>query len=544
MARKDQKHRLMASVYREACSKPQRHRLAQRPWQQQDFERLPVIACQKRYRQRREAYERGMQTQECFLQHLRHGFGSEVRAWRRELDTSSSFVLPLKELRRYCRKANLNVDSSELWKFLDKDGNGSVEFEEVCSGAADALASFHCWAHETFGSCAALWDTPALVTARQASQDLWLVGKKMMLGSFAQCLSKLGWTGASNSRMKSMLLASLDQYGCGIIERTDLQWLDAWQPPGYLCVDEPDAAAWEKIRILMLNVYKHPLLAWRFLLDKDESGFISWTEFRSACEQLGFQGNVGGAWRSLDSNLSGTISLKEFHAESAEVLRSFKEWAEQHFGSVDLTMKALDCDGSGTVSFLELKRACEKLKWSGDVRLLFDCLDIDKKRDKHNNQRSLSYEEVAFLDSWQLEPFVEASSELVQERQAPWSAPAPGNQASTLSRRHSWSSLTTKCDEVPLTDSSAKKSDDRGCRKHASPARNVSALSCEDAGERLGKSLARFDSLPDLASRLKQAYHAKRSRRGSRRRRLPTLPGRTQPVVTSPSELETCEAVK
>ena len=42
-----------------------------------------------------------------------------------------------------------------------------------------------------------------------------------------------------------------------------------------------------------------------------------------------------------------------------------------------LCYQSLDDDHSGSVTFPEFKRACHKLKWGGDVKMLFDCLEID-----------------------------------------------------------------------------------------------------------------------------------------------------------------------
>merc|ERR1711972_646189 len=40
-------------------------------------------------------------------------------------------------------------------------------------------------------------------------------------------------------------------------------------------------------------------------------------------------------------------------------------------------------------------------------KLLFDCLDVDRKRDGEDRKRGLRLEEVAFLDSWTVEPTIE-----------------------------------------------------------------------------------------------------------------------------------------
>jgi hypothetical protein len=182
-----------------------------------------------------------------------------------------------------------------------------------------------------------------------------------------------------------------------------LEWLDAWKAPKWLSVD-PDQVAWEALREVMLEAYGHPLHVWRQLLDSDDSNCISWLEFQRACKKLHFDGNVAGAWRYLDADLSGLISMKEFDPKSADILNSFKGWAESNYGSVELAFKAIDIDQSNTLTCGELRRACQRLRWTGDPRLLFNCLDIERRRDRqgaHVGKRCLSLAEIIFVDSWQ-----------------------------------------------------------------------------------------------------------------------------------------------
>ncbi|CAK9098418.1 unnamed protein product [Durusdinium trenchii] len=202
--------------------------------------------------------------------------------------------------------------------------------------------------------------------------------------------------------------------GCNLITFQDLDWLDRWQPSEFLAAD-PSLESWVELkdgdrnhsRDLLVKTYQHPLRAWR-ILDRDSSNRIAWTEFRDVCRKVRYTGDIVGAWRALDADMSGYISMREYDPESEELLTSFKEWADSNFGSVRHCFKALDSDRSGSVTFAELKRACHKMKWVGNVRTLFDCLDIDsadrRNRDAATGKRAISLEEIAFLDSWNVEP--------------------------------------------------------------------------------------------------------------------------------------------
>mmetsp|Transcript_5868 Transcript_5868/g.11858 ORF Transcript_5868/g.11858 Transcript_5868/m.11858 type:complete len:795 (+) Transcript_5868:84-2468(+) len=416
MDQKDQQQQLFMSAYEESCAKPPRHRLAPRPWQAETFEsHLPAVVSQKRQGWQRQVQRRGEEAHASFMRQLRSAYGNEVRAWRLGLDPETTFELSLQSVRRYCSRTHLRVDVQVLWKSMDLDSSGTLELEEFCPKPAEALASFQRWAKEAAGSCAALWDQPEAEQARLLPQrgGSWRSDKKMLLETFEEVLRTLGWTEASGScqpsghdiaatNAKALVLASLDLYGCGFISRSDLEWLDKWDAPQWLSA-KPDRRAWEELRALILAKYRHPLRAWRSLLDKDDSNQISWTEFRHACKQLRFKGNVAGAWREVDADRSGLVSLAEFDAPSAELLGSFKEWIETNFGSIEQAFKALDSDGSGCISYSELKCVCRRLKWGGSVRTLFDCLDAGGQRDT-DGRATLSFDEVSFLDSWQAEP--------------------------------------------------------------------------------------------------------------------------------------------
>lgn len=72
------------------------------------------------------------------------------------------------------------------------------------------------------------------------------------------------------------------------------------------------------------------------------------------------------AWRKLDEDLSGFITLGEIDRESHDLLTSFKDWADGSFGSVAMAFKFLDKDGSGELTFSEFRKACKKYRWKGD----------------------------------------------------------------------------------------------------------------------------------------------------------------------------------
>lgn len=376
---------------------------------------------------------RERQMKELFLTHLQDICGTVVRAWRTKLDPENRRVASLVKtsstvsqgaLKRYCSKAAVQLDFVSLWRSLDLDGDGEVGLEALAPAAAETLAGFKQWAMAHYGSCALFWASPMLSELRKAPQrqGRWRSDKKMLLGAFVSALRDAG--AIKRGEGSGLLGSSLDSYGCGFVCQEDFVWLDGWRPVEWLTAT-PNQEEWAIMKALLTRVEGHPLKAWRKRLDKDDSNAVSWVEFRSAFEELGFRGDIAGAWRYADNDMSGCISLKEYDRVSADLLNSFKAWAERFFGSVGRAFAALDSDGSGTVSRHELRKACQKRCWAGDVDMLFNCLDVDEGS---GHRATLDVCEVSFLDNWD-----EGASESEDERPEREPEQAPPSQRSASS---------------------------------------------------------------------------------------------------------------
>ncbi|CAE7472138.1 CPK24 [Symbiodinium natans] len=401
--KQDVHHAFLAEAYKEdrGRSVSNRHRLAPRPWHDRAFETLPQVISRRNQSWFHEKKSKNAEARQQFLKYIRRNYGSEVRAWRRALDPDATFQLTLTTFKRWFRnETNLreSIDLQTLWRSLDRDGSGCLGMEELAPQSAATLGCFRKWLRGRLGSCASAWEHEAVSDAfsNLHAEGSWVSRTKLLINAFAKAIKQIGWRPILDQQTRLALLASLDYFGCGFLSRSDLEWLDAWEPPEWL-YSEPDGEAWVQLRRLIMGRYEHPLAAWRGLLDRDDSNSVSWSEFKEACRRVGFQGNIGGAWRTLDDDLSGTITLREFDAASAKILTSFKAWCDLHYGSFEHLFKSMDKDRSGGVSFSELRRACRNGGWKGNVHVLFKCLDVDNYGD---GQRTIELEELQFLDSW------------------------------------------------------------------------------------------------------------------------------------------------
>ena len=45
---------------------------------------------------------------------------------------------------------------------------------------------------------------------------------------------------------------------------------------------------------------------------------MTWSEFQAACHKLRYAGDVAGAWRAFDADLSGYLTLNEVDTEASD----------------------------------------------------------------------------------------------------------------------------------------------------------------------------------------------------------------------------------
>lgn len=385
----EEKNSMMSDLYQQISAfnlKPW-HRMSDRPWHTH-ISSLPQSILEKRRKWERKVAQRKYEALELFRHHLKVTYGHELRAWRRELDPDNTYVLTRSRLTQYCAKVCFKANPAVLWSALNSDADAVITIEEWVPKHAKVLANFRAWVHKRQLQCSKL-------------PGLGGHGKKVSATSkeFADSLLNLGYGayhGTTFQEELDVLISSLDFNGCGFVRTEDLAWLDEWRPPAWL-VSSPDAQAMHNLRQLFINRFGNLIQAWRRVLDIDRSNRVSWNEFKAAAETIRFTGNVAGAWRVLDVDFSGYISLREFDFGGYEHLASFKHWADLNFGSVIRAFHFLDKDRSGGLTFAEVRKACQRLGWTGNPRALFELLDTGHASGEPS--RYITLNEIDFLDS-------------------------------------------------------------------------------------------------------------------------------------------------
>lgn len=232
-----------------------------------------------------------------------------------------------------CAGIGYNDNLKLLWKAFDKDDSGSITIDELDLKSAEILADFRHFIKEKFGN----------------SHDAFLAidadgTRRVLINEFAASLKFYGFTRPARS-----LFHGLNRHGRKTIVEEDLKFLDDWKPLPYLTVSVNHKAAAE-FKQLLFNSYRTYLKGWRKCLDISMTNHVNWQEFEAGCKKLGFRGDVAGAWRALDVQLKGYITLQEIDPSISTSLYDFRVWAELEFGSIRSAFMCFDDDNSKEIT--------------------------------------------------------------------------------------------------------------------------------------------------------------------------------------------------
>lgn len=314
---------------------------------------------------------------EKFKRHLKHMYGNYIRAWRCALSPNDLMVVQKIQFSKACADLGFRSEVKLIWRALGKDGLGNLSLDELDSKSALVLAHFQVLVEQQLGGSAAAF---RFLDAKNV--------RKVRELEFSRALQGLGF-----QQPTKLLFEGLARSAAKFIVEEDLRFLDRWKPPAFLIVS-PNPQARDEIKAALLNKYGYSLKAWRRALDLDSSNRCTWAEFHSACKKLGYGGDIAGAWRALDADMSGYITLHEIDPESCNALLAFRKWADEEFGSVKSAYMVFDDDGSNNVTSREFRRACRLYGFEGGAMTIFRALDVE-------GVGALSRDEVIFLDEWE-----------------------------------------------------------------------------------------------------------------------------------------------
>lgn len=317
-------------------------------------------------------------------------FGSLVKLWRC-LDVHNNMRVGQGQFLRGLQDLGYSGDVRELFKALNRDQTGTLLFYHFAPEAALAVADFLNWARTSYGSLAGIGITDAL------AQRSFLTHSQFV----AICRKK----GYDKEEGLQYTFDLIDKDGDGSVVRTDVELLDKWEFPQWLTA-EPDPAAAETCRHKLLHrCHGNALLAWRFL-NRSGSMRVAWHDFNAACRKLLSAEEcqmLPSAWRAMDDDLSGWLSLREFDPDAFDKLMKFVRWTHETYGSTVGAFPKLTGNKDAKITMTEFRHACSHSGLGDEIMIfIFSGLDVDAGG-------TITTGEIRFLDQWK------ASSDLKEE---------------------------------------------------------------------------------------------------------------------------------
>merc|ERR1711871_1228172 len=169
------------------------------------------------------------------------------------------------------RNYDFHGDARLIFKLLDRERNGNLEYYHSDPTGANELASLCMWA-ETFGGIHALFDK----LDRDRNGKLTL--QEFKEGALAHGLKAEGGI--------TCLFKMVDLDADHLITRAELDFLTVWHPPPWLKASPDPEGAVEFKSHLLQRYRNNGIVAWHYL-DRDGQMRVSWDEFSSSCKQEG-----------------------------------------------------------------------------------------------------------------------------------------------------------------------------------------------------------------------------------------------------------------
>lgn len=115
---------------------------------------------------------------------------------------------------------------------------------------------------------------------------------------------------------------------------------------------------------------------WLALAGMDDR--MGYQEFATVSRKLGFQGDTKAAWKELDKDGKGVVTLAEWAPEAAALILGCKELLRSKYGNVlKGWIAAIDVEKSISVGKEKFVAALNKLGFQGNAGRLFDILDVN-----------------------------------------------------------------------------------------------------------------------------------------------------------------------
>jgi len=191
----------------------------------------------------------------------------------------------------------------------------------------------------------------------------------------------------------SRLFQCLASHGDGFLHHDDLGWLCSWEPRPWLLATPNIEYAKELKSVLKKKYNNNDLFVWK-VLDADHSQKVGWGELYTAvkaCHWPDTDQKLPGAWRAIDTNSNGYISLPDYEPDTCKLLVRFFNWVRERFGDFETYLSYIDEDynprpgqGKRKEAFSGVRYPMFRAKmryygWAESTLQLFKLLDVEDR---------------------------------------------------------------------------------------------------------------------------------------------------------------------
>ncbi|CAJ1353569.1 unnamed protein product [Effrenium voratum] len=309
-----------------------------------------------------------------FKSYIRRHFGESYHAWRRALDVDGTMNLQRPELFKVCRTLGWRGDVRLLWQALDVDGAGTCSLQELDPRCARQLAKFRRWAEGKFGSkpAQALWKALDRHGKFRLSLEAFCQNcRRLGLDSSEQQVKEiavwLDWEEKKTITLDDLLFLDIWKPPAYLVAEPNPEAaveirrllhekhghpLRAWR---LMDKDNSNTCNWYEFlsAVKAVSFEGDAAGAW-MALDEDLSGAISLAEIDANANSMLIQlkqwadqefGGVRAAFRVLDKDKSGELSMSEFR--TAVLIFGFA-------GEEVTLFRCLDVNGQGRLQLHEV----------------------------------------------------------------------------------------------------------------------------------------------------------------------------------------------
>lgn len=368
----------------------------------------------KAERDRDAKFRCGLHTAAGFKQALVNRFGSLYTAWREVLDLDGNARISFSEFSLALQRLGFHGNIKGLWAELDYNKSGHVLFADLDASTDALVKELKTKLVAEYGNILLGWlkglDTRStgMVNEQQftkACSKLGFSGDAQQLFRILQPDMHRNFLTVQDFDTRAYLALSRGDFRMisepeetrkpadkrsselSFFERQDgcfnYQIQRAWQVakreefakacrvpiPGHL------ADTTEAFEFLCKRNYGSLIGAWRFCLDFDGNGKLTFGEFCKALRRLGYLGDYQALFKKYLKDGRQFVTLKDLDPEADELITSFLELFGKEFGELERGWRlGFKKDPHDSIDEAGLKEACDKLGYPHDAGKLFKCL--------------------------------------------------------------------------------------------------------------------------------------------------------------------------